>query len=174
MDKELEIAFNSIPLFSDQSLDTVTVERLGGLTNRNFLIATSKGKYVLRLAGEGTDEYIDRIREKKNAEVAVKAGVNAEILFFDEVSGTMVTRFIDNAVTMDIDKFKDAGALERTGQAFRKLHQSPDLFEGSVVDFSQTSGLPSNLRLKAVQALLNMFQILEESAKSLIWSGLWH
>ena len=137
MDKELEIAFNSIPLFSDQSLDTVTVERLGGLTNRNFLIATSKGKYVLRLAGEGTDEYIDRIREKKNAEVAVKAGVNAEILFFDEVSGTMVTRFIDNAVTMDIDKFKDAGALERTGQAFRKLHQSPDLFEGEFELFNQ-------------------------------------
>ena len=82
MDKELEIAFNGIPLFSDQSLDTVNVERLGGLTNRNFLIETSAGKYVLRLAGEGTDEYIDRIREKKNAEVAVKAGVNAEILFF--------------------------------------------------------------------------------------------
>ena len=34
----------------------------------------------------------------------------------------------------------------------------------SVVDFSQTSGLPSNLRLKAVQALLNTFQVLEESA----------
>ncbi|MCH1477053.1 MAG: hypothetical protein L7U43_03510, partial [Arenicellales bacterium] len=102
MDKELEIAFNSIPLFSDQSLDTVSVERLGGLTNRNFLIETSAGKYVLRLAGDGTDEYIDRIREKKNAEIAVKAGVNAEILFFDEASGTMVTRFIDNAFTMDI------------------------------------------------------------------------
>ena len=70
MDKELEIAFNSIPLFSDQSLDTVNVERLGGLTNRNFLIETSAGKYVLRLAGDGTDEYIDRIREKKNAEIA--------------------------------------------------------------------------------------------------------
>lgn len=137
MDKELEIAFNSIPLFSDQSLDTVSVERLGGLTNRNFLIETSAGKYVLRLAGDGTDEYIDRIREKKNAEIAVKAGVNAEILFFDEASGTMVTRFIDNAFTMDIDKFKDTGALKRAGQAFRKLHQSPDLFEGEFELFNQ-------------------------------------
>jgi thiamine kinase-like enzyme len=110
---------------------------LGGLTNRNFLIETSAGKYVLRLAGDGTDEYIDRIREKKNAEIAVKAGVNAEILFFDEASGTMVTRFIDNAFTMDIVKFKDTGALERAGQAFRKLHQSPDLFEGEFELFNQ-------------------------------------
>lgn len=34
----------------------------------------------------------------------------------------------------------------------------------SVVDFSQTSGLLSILRLKAVQILLNTFQQLEESA----------
>ena len=137
MDDSLQEAFGSVPPFSQYDLKDLTTERLGGLTNRNFLVQSPEGRFVLRLAGEGTEDYIDRAREQKNAQIASDAGVNAEILYFNSSTGTMVTRFIENAVTLDIDRFKDAAVLERTGRAFRRLHDSPEHFEGDFDLFEQ-------------------------------------
>ena len=137
MDDSLQEALGSVPPFSRYDLKALTTARLGGLTNRNFLVQSPEGRFVLRLAGEGTEDYIDRAREQKNAQIASDAGVNAQILYFDSSTGTMVTRFIENAVTLDIDRFKDAAVLERTGRAFRRLHDSPKYFEGDFNLFEQ-------------------------------------
>ena len=50
---------------------------------------------MLRLAGAGTGDYIDRRAEAHNARVAAAAGVNAEVLFFDVDDGRMLCRFVD-------------------------------------------------------------------------------
>ena len=55
----------------------IVVERLGGLTNRNYKFDCESGSYVLRIAGEGTEDYIDRTTELHNASIASRAGVNA-------------------------------------------------------------------------------------------------
>ena len=68
----------------------MSAERLDGLTNCNYRIDSPAGRFVLRLAGEGTAEYIDRAAEEHNARVAADAGVNAEVLFFDTSDGTML------------------------------------------------------------------------------------
>ena len=137
MDDSLQKALISVPPFNQYDLKDLSAERLGGLTNRNFLVQSPDGRFVLRLAGEGTEQYIDRKREQKNAQIAANVGVNAEIIHFDSSSGTMVTRFIEKAVTLDIDGFKDAAVLERTGRAFRRLHDSPEHFEGHFDLFEQ-------------------------------------
>ncbi|RZO16295.1 MAG: LPS biosynthesis choline kinase [Candidatus Thioglobus sp.] len=137
MDDSLQEALTSVPPFNQYDLKVLATERLGGLTNRNFLVQSPDGRFVLRLAGEGTEHYIDRKREQKNAQIAADAGVNAEIVHFDSSSGTMVTRFIENAITLDVDRFKDAAVLERTGRAFRYLHDSPEHFEGDFDLFEQ-------------------------------------
>src|SRR3989337_1803281 len=47
------------------------IERLSGaLTNQSYKVTTDGGVYVLRLAGEGTSEYVDRRAEGHNARVA--------------------------------------------------------------------------------------------------------
>ena len=137
MDDSLQEALTSVPPFNQYDLKDLATERLGGLTNRNFLVQSPDGRFVLRLAGEGTEHYIDRKREQKNAQIAADAGVNAEVVHFDSSSGTMVTRFIENAITLDVDRFKDAAVLERTGRAFRYLHDSPERFEGDFDLFEQ-------------------------------------
>jgi thiamine kinase-like enzyme len=95
------------------------ISRLAGLTNLNYLV---DGRFVLRLPGEGTSEYIDRNAEAVAARIASEVGVNAELCFFDDETGVMMTRFVDGAATMNAELFADLGAVARAGHVFRKLH----------------------------------------------------
>ncbi len=137
MTKEVFDTLSSISGFSDLRPESVSIERLGGLTNRNYKIHCVHGCYVLRLAGEGTGDYIDRSAEFHNASIASEAGVNAELVYFDKSSGTMICRFIENSVTLDIAKLRDIDTLQRTGQAFRQLHQCGSDFRGQFELFQQ-------------------------------------
>jgi thiamine kinase-like enzyme len=137
MEKEVAAALARIPVFDGVTEPEVTVDRLGGLTNRNYRIACPAGRVVLRLAGEGTSEYIDRAVEEHNARVAAEAGVNAEVLFFDTSDGTMLCRYIDDSLTMDVQRFKDHAAVARAARAFRKLHQCGHAFESRFELFEQ-------------------------------------
>jgi thiamine kinase-like enzyme len=137
MEQDVAAALGRIPLFDGISLGEVRTERLGGLTNRNYRIDCPAGRFVLRLAGEGTSEYIDRSVEEHNARIAAAAGVNAEVMFFDAGDGTMVCRYIDDSVTMDADKFKNLDAVARAARAFRKLHQYGRNFESRFELFEQ-------------------------------------
>ena len=121
-----------IPLFSGQEPGDFDFQRLGGLTNRNYKV-TPKGSggedaYILRIAGDGTEEYIDRAHEEVNAKAAARAGVNAEVLFFDPGDGLQLTRFIEGSVPMDNGLFKQEGAAARAGRALRRIHDSGETF----------------------------------------------
>jgi thiamine kinase-like enzyme len=118
---DLETALARVPFFAGASTATT---RLAGLTNVNHLVVVADERFVLRIPGEGTSEYINRREEEVAALSAAAAGVNAEVVFFDATDGLMVTRFIDDAVTMDAERFGDLGAVARAGHAFQRLHQS--------------------------------------------------
>ena len=111
-----------IPLLA--GADPNAARRLGGLTNRNFLIEHASGRYVVRVPGAGTSEYIDRAAEAVAARSAAVADVNADVVFFDETDGLMVTRFIEGSTTMDAERFRDLAAVSRAGVAFRSLHDN--------------------------------------------------
>lgn len=118
-------------------LHAQSLERLGGLTNQNYLVRTLAGPFVLRLAGHGTESYLDRRVEKFNATSASQAGVNVEVLFFDERDGTMLTRFLENATTMSAAAFQEEAALQKAGRVLRQLHQEARPFEGRFELFEQ-------------------------------------
>ncbi|MEP7204105.1 MAG: choline/ethanolamine kinase family protein [Ilumatobacteraceae bacterium] len=111
----------------------VATTRLAGLTNVNHLVEVGDGRYVLRLPGEGTSEYINRVDEEVAARSAATAGVNAEVVFFDAADGLMVTRYIDGAATMTAERFRDLDAVARAARAFRQLHTTAAPF---AADFS--------------------------------------
>jgi thiamine kinase-like enzyme len=118
---ELRATLAAIPQFVGTSLDRPEIERIGGLTNRNYKVTIGRESYVLRLAGAGTADYIDRKLEEHNARIAAAAGVNAEVLFFDPGSGTMLCRFVDS-LTMSAASFQDLARVERAARAFRRMH----------------------------------------------------
>ena len=107
----------------------ITIKRLGGLTNLVFQVDQGGEQYVLRLPGKGTEEYINRANEAQAAREAAIAGVSPDVLYADVAAGIMVTRLIDDAVTMSPEKFKTIpGTPARAGEAFRKLHGSAAKF----------------------------------------------
>jgi thiamine kinase-like enzyme len=100
---------------------TGRVQRLGGLTNRVYRL----GDVCLRVPGDGTAAYIDRTAEAAMARLAADAGVSPALLHADPVTGLMATRFVDGAVTMTPDTFRNrTGAPARAAHALRRLHQS--------------------------------------------------
>jgi len=117
---DLETAISRIPVLA--SATGATTKRLAGLTNVNHLVVVGDDRFVVRIPGDGTSEYINRVDEEVAARSAAAAGVNAEVVFFDASDGLMVTRFLDGAATMDAEQFKDLGAVERAGRAFHQLH----------------------------------------------------
>ena len=111
-----------VPIFGGAA--GLTTTRLAGLTNINHLVVVGDERFVLRLPGEGTSEYINRGEEEVAARSAATAGVNAEVVYFDATDGLMVTRFIDGSATMSAERFTDLGAVARAGHAFHRLHST--------------------------------------------------
>ena len=112
-------AMRGIDLFKDVPENAIKLERLGGLTNRNYRIDSPRGRHVLRIPGAGTSEYISRKNEAHAARSAAKVGVNADVVHFDEATGVMLCRFVDGGVTMNAERFKDLGSVKRSAVALQ-------------------------------------------------------
>ena len=173
---ELAAALARIPMLAH--VDPATATRLAGLTNLNYLVRSGDDPLVVRLPGAGTSEYIDRATEEVAARSAAAAGVNAEVVYFDPTDGLMVTRFVEGAATMDVERFRDLGAVARAGQAFRQLHTRAtpfatdfDLF-GMIDDYKRLlaekgATLPDGYAAAEVQADATR-RALEATARPLV------
>jgi len=129
MDEKVIFAIKRIPQLAEIAPESMTCTRLGGLTNLVYRLETGDARYLLRIPGEGTEDYIDRKVEGHNARVAASAGVSAEVLFFDD-DGLMLARHLDGCVTMSAENFKSRpGAPGRAAAAFKKLHTCGQTFQ---------------------------------------------
>jgi thiamine kinase-like enzyme len=130
MPDEIEPALARIPLFAGRSLAGLAIERLGGLTNRNYKLTLGDERYVLRIAGEGTDRFIDRSAELHNARAAAAAGVTPDVLFCDPKGGLLLTRFITCGQSLDAASIRAPARLRQAALTLQRLHQSGARFEG--------------------------------------------
>ncbi|MDZ4734918.1 MAG: choline/ethanolamine kinase family protein [Rhodospirillaceae bacterium] len=136
-----------IPLFAGADA-SLKLDRLGGLTNRNYRIDWRGKSYVLRIPGEGTSEYIDRKAEAQNARIASDADVNAPLAFFDPTDGAMVTGFIEGGITMNGERFKQRGRPARAAVALHRMHEFKQPFASRFELFAQIDAYLDLLRKK--------------------------
>jgi thiamine kinase-like enzyme len=137
-----------VPLFGNVPQRGLKIKRLGGgLTNVTYKVTVGGAAYALRLAGEGTSEYIDRKAEEHNARVAAEAGINAEVIFFDATDGTMVTRFVEGVSMNAGDRFgRDSGAPVRAARALKRVHSLGRVFNSRFDVFAAIDGYLALLR----------------------------
>jgi len=153
-------ALKAIPGLDGFDAGSVAIERLGGLTNLVF----RAGEYCLRIPGKGTEEYIDRGNEAVAAKEAARAGVSPEVMHFDAKTGVMLTRYIDGAVTMSPDLFKERkGSPARAGKAFYKLHRSGAKFPFRFELFSMIDDYLKILSSKTVDLPEGYHDVLAEA-----------
>src|SRR5262249_13162570 len=149
-----------IPLFAGRPLAQLQVELLASLTNRNYKVSLDGESYVLRIAGEGTEHYIDRAAEARNAGLAASIGLAPELLHLDPQSGLMVTHFIAGAPLRAAD-LRRPGPLRDAAKLLKRLHASGLVFEGRMELFPKLDqylalaarrGWPAGLDLTPVRA----------------------
>ncbi len=129
-DETVIAALRHAPGFENVSAGDCKITRLGGLTNLVHLVETGAQKIIVRIPGEGTEEYIDRAIEITNANAAFRAGVSAEVLWADADTGVMISEAIQDIETMTPDLFgARTGSPARAGAALAKLHGSGETFE---------------------------------------------
>ena len=140
------------------------LERLGGLADRVYRL----GNHCLRMPGKGTAEYINRANEAVAAREAAKAGVSPEVRYFDDRTGSMVTRFVENAETMSPEKFKmRPGAPARAAAAFRKLHDSGAAFPFRFEPFAMIDGYLGVLATKDVALPAGYHDVVRDTDESI-------
>jgi thiamine kinase-like enzyme len=94
-----------------------------------FRIDSAGERYVLRIPGKGTEEYIDRKVEMHNARVAANSGVSAEVLYTNS-NGILLMRHLDDCITMTPREFaRREGSAARAGRALKQMHDWPETFE---------------------------------------------
>lgn len=129
MNANVESALARIPLMQGVAKEQIQCERLGGLTNLVYKLTWDDVACVLRIPGKGTNQYIDRRAEAHNARIAAEAGVSAEILFADEQSGLMLSRYLSGCATMTAESFCSvAGAPTRAALALKYIHDCGQTF----------------------------------------------
>ena len=116
----------------------VAIEPLGGMTNRNYKVTVAQIPYVVRIPGEGTEEYVDRKADEQASRVTSDLGVNAPLVYYDAAAGIQITKFIHDGVTMSAALLKDPDAIRRAALSFRKLHTSGTKFRNRFEELVDT------------------------------------
>lgn len=107
---------------------------LGGMTNSNFLVTIDKKtsdedneQYVLRVPGNNSNDMINRRYEKENQLFASNFGLNTKTIYFDEISGIKITKFLKNAKTLKADTIKNH--TQDIAKELYRLHTSDIKFQ---------------------------------------------
>ena len=123
-------ALSNAPGFETIKAKECKITRLGGLTNLVHLVETKDANIIVRIPGEGTENYINRATELTNATAAWRAGISAEVIWADVKTGVMISRAIDGIETMTPALFRTrSGSPMRAGKALAKLHNSGETFD---------------------------------------------
>ena len=94
----------------------------GGITNLNFKIDADGKSYVIRLAGEGTEQLgIKRDVEHTANKAAGELGIAPEVYYFIEPEGYIVTRFVSGKHIKPEDIVKP-DYLSRIAKKLRLFH----------------------------------------------------
>lgn len=104
--------------------DILSIEAVGGMTNNNYKVNINGEYYILRMPGVGTSDMISRADEKNNARIGAILGLDTEIVYFNEYTGVKVSRFIENAETLNPQTASYEENMEIVAALLKKLHFS--------------------------------------------------
>lgn len=125
-----EIVQEDIPIIrellvkANKSPDYLVIERLGGMTNHSYRVVLDDSEELLvRIPGEGTEEMINRLDERKSTELACRLGIDSELFYFGD-DGTKVMRYIHNPQLMNESVMRKEEIIIQAADIFHRLHYS--------------------------------------------------
>ena len=114
----------SLLVLANRTEGYARIERLGGMTNHSYKVILYDGEELLvRIPGEGTEEMINRLDEKKSTQLACDLHIDSELLYFGN-DGTKVMKFISNPQPMSEEAMRKKENILQAAEIFHRLHYS--------------------------------------------------
>src|SRR5215510_6556453 len=136
----IDRAIEKVP-FLAESKNLKKTPLSGGITNLNFKIDADGKSYVIRLAGEGTDQLgIKRDVEFAANKAAGELGIAPEVVHFIEPEGYIVTRFVNGKRIMP-DEIVKPDYLSRIAKKLRLFHRNGPKLKGEFNVFKRVEML---------------------------------
>ncbi len=111
-------------IFKDADVSKVRIEKIGGMSNKNFKVTLEGKQYVLRVPGNGSDGMVERTNEEFNAIEACKLGINPPIRYFNPENGIKLADFIENAETLNAATIQRHDNMRKIAAIYQKIHNS--------------------------------------------------
>lgn len=111
-------------IFPANDISQAEITQIGGMSNKNFLVALDGNKYVLRVPGNGSQGMVDRSNEEYNAIQGCKLGVNPEIRYFSPATGVKLADYIENAETLNAATIQRHDNMKKIVEIYHSVHNS--------------------------------------------------
>lgn len=105
--------------------ENISVQRIGGLTNKNYLVVVDGDQFVLRVSGSNASYLgINRERELEALTVASSAGLGPEVVDFLLPEGHLVTRYVKGR-HLTPEEYRTPQWIKAIVQVVKHLHSLP-------------------------------------------------
>lgn len=143
------------------SFDEIKVQVMsGGVTNKNYKLIMGDKKYAVRIAGTGTENYIDRKKEFNNVSKMAEIGIAPRIYFSDIDTGFQISEFIEgNTLTGEAIR-KSSCLLKAAANIMRRCHKSGIVFDS---EFNPIHKINYNLKILEEKNYCDYFPDWENS-----------
>ena len=105
-------------LFFDSNVKLTDLNK--GLTNQNFLMEINQDAYVLRVPRQDAEQIVNRHHETLALEAIKDSGIDVEMIYYDEISGYKVTRYLPDALTYQECNAPDK--IETVAKLMKRFH----------------------------------------------------
>lgn len=136
----IENIIAKVPLLAAYPFEDLEFKRLLGKTNKNYLVITSKQKYVLRIPRKATNAYVNRDHESYNSNIAQDLGLSPKTVWrgTDELAGISLTEYIESSNPL---KKYDQSRLKRMAEILSALQRCEQSFKGTLDNLTITHQL---------------------------------
>ena len=129
--ERIELRLPSIKAMTDMS--NIEIEHIefisGGKTNESYTVFSKTGeKYLARIAGHGTEAFIDRKKELFNVAAADEIGVAPRLIC--AANNNLLLEFVEGISTTSQEILFLNGNMDKLTKQLRRLHESNRRFEG--------------------------------------------
>lgn len=111
-------------IFPNDDISNAIIEKMGGMSNKNYRLEFNGRKYVLRVPGNGSEGMVDRANEEFNAQEAGRLGVNPQTLYFNAETGVKLTEYIENAETLNGATIQRPENMKKIAKIYQAVHGS--------------------------------------------------
>lgn len=138
-------------IFLTEEVTHAVIERMGGMSNKNYKITYRDQSYVLRVPGNGAGGMVERNNEAFNAQQACNLGVNPQIKYFNNDTGIKLVDYIENSETLNASSIQHRTNLTQIVKIFQAVHNSHVRFKNEFNIFEEINRYDELIRLAGAQ-----------------------